>query len=125
MPEQVLYGIKLLAQASPRPMRAEPRWTWTNESGDDCDGGQVYLVAGGWVSGGSTDSTETLVEGDSAWTTHQPLWAGIGDARILTYNNIPFMFGGNLGPAVSGELHLQHSHWLRASQWAFSWFFMA
>ena len=69
MPEQVLYGIKLLAQASPRPMRAEPRWTWTNESGDDCDGGQVYLVAGGWGSGGSTDSTETLVEGEPVVAT--------------------------------------------------------
>ena len=114
MPELVLYGIRLLNNTLK-----------LSESGDDCDGGQVYLVAGGWVSGGSTDSTETLVEGDSAWTTHQPLWTGIVDARMLTYNNIPYMFGGNLGPPVSGELHLQHSHWSRASQWAFSWFFMA
>ena len=54
------------------------------------------------MSGGSTDSTETLVEGGSTWTTHQPLWTGLGDAKILTYNNIPFMFGGNLGPPGSG-----------------------
>ena len=52
--------------------------------------------------GGSTDTTETLVEDGSVWTTHQPLWTGIVDARMLTYNNIPYMFGGSLGPPVSG-----------------------
>ena len=59
-------------------------------------------MTGGWVSGGETDSSETLVEGGSAWTTHQPLWTGIADARILTINNIPYMFGGSTGPPVAG-----------------------
>ena len=49
-----------------------------------------------------TDSSETLVEGGAAWTTHQPLWTGIADARILTHNNIPYMFGGSYGPPNSG-----------------------
>ena len=62
----------------------------------------MYLVAGGWVSGGMTDTTETLVEGGSVWSTHQPLWTGIADTRILVYDNIPYMFGGNIGPANSG-----------------------
>ena len=59
-------------------------------------------MTGGWVSGGETDLTETLLEGGSAWTSHPPLWTGIADARILTYNNIPYMFGGNTGPPVAG-----------------------
>ena len=63
---------------------------------------QVYLVVGGWVTGGATDSVETLVEGGSAWTIEEPLWTGIADARMLTYNNIPYMFGGNIGPPVAG-----------------------
>ena len=62
----------------------------------------MYLVAGGYVPGGLTDLTETLEEGGSAWTTHEPLWTGITDARILTLNNIPYMFGGNVGPANYG-----------------------
>ena len=49
------------------------------------------------MSGGSSDTTETLVEGGSAWTTHEPLGTGFADTRILTYNNIPYMFGGNMG----------------------------
>ena len=63
---------------------------------------QVYLVVGGWVTGGETDSVETLVEGGSAWTTQEPLWTGIADARMVTYNNIPYMFGGNIGPPHAG-----------------------
>ena len=59
-------------------------------------------MAGGWVSGGMTDTTETLVEGGSAWSTHQPLWTGIADTRILVYDNIPYMFGGNIGPPLVG-----------------------
>ena len=40
----VLYGIRLLAQAtlwSSRPMRVEPRNSSTNESGPDCQSGQA------------------------------------------------------------------------------------
>ena len=42
------------------------------------------------------------MKGGSAWTTHQPLWTGIASARILTYNNIPYMFGGRYAPPNSG-----------------------
>ena len=62
----------------------------------------MYLVVGGYVPGGITDLTETLEEGGSAWTTHEPLWTGIIDVRILTLNNIPYMFGGKVGPANNG-----------------------
>ena len=53
-------------------------------------------MAGGW-DGGTTATSETLVEGGSAWTVHEPLGTGFANSRILTYNNIPYMFGGNMG----------------------------
>ena len=76
-------------------------------------------MTGGWVSGGETDSTETLVEGGSAWTTQPPLWTGVGDARMVTYNNIPYMFGGNTGPPVAGRV--EHSHWSGGSRSCSHW----
>ena len=53
------------------------------------------MVVGGYGSGGYLDSTETLVEGDSAWTDHQgALPAPFGLAAVLTIDNIPLLFGG-------------------------------
>ena len=59
-------------------------------------------MTGGWVSGGMTDTTESLVEGSSTWSTHGSSWSGIAETRILTHNNIPYMFGGNIGSPLSG-----------------------
>ena len=59
-------------------------------------------MVGGWTSGGFTDLTETLSEGSSAWTTHSPHWTGLADGRLITYNNIPLLFGGNIGAALAG-----------------------
>ena len=42
------------------------------------------------------------MEGGSAWTTEGPLWTGIASTKVQTYNNIPYMFGGNVVPAAAG-----------------------
>ena len=63
---------------------------------------QVYLVVGGWRSGGWTDSTETLVEGGAAWTLHTgslpvsagSLPGGFGDGGVLNYYGVLYYFGG-------------------------------
>ena len=57
---------------------------------------QVYMVVGGWKSGGWTTTTETLVEGGSAWTLHPGTLpdGGFGDSGILNYNNVLYLFGG-------------------------------
>ena len=57
---------------------------------------QVYMVVGGWISGGWTDSTETLVEGGSAWTLHSGSLpdGGFGDCGIINYDNVLYLFGG-------------------------------
>ena len=65
---------------------------------------KVYLVVGGWTSPGWTDSTETLVEGGSAWTLHTGSLpdGGFGDCGILYYNNVLYLFGGEESPPSGG-----------------------
>ena len=54
------------------------------------------MVVGGYGSEGYLDSTETLVEGDQAWTDHPgALPAPLGLAAVLTLDNIPLLFGGH------------------------------
>ena len=54
------------------------------------------MVVGGYGSVGYLDSTETLIEGDSAWTDHPgALPAPLGLAAVLTLDNIPLLFGGH------------------------------
>ena len=54
------------------------------------------MVVGGYGSVGYLDSTETLVEGDQAWTDHPgALPAPLGLAAVLTLDNIPLLFGGH------------------------------
>ena len=43
---------------------------------------QVFLVAGGWDGLYSLSSTETLVEGDLAWTFEQPLPSGSNSSIV-------------------------------------------
>ena len=60
---------------------------------------QVYMVVGGYSSSGYVDSTETLVEGDSAWTDHPgALPSTLGLAGLLTLDNIPYVTGGKVRP---------------------------
>ena len=85
---------------------------------------QVYLVVGGWKSGGWTDSTETLVEGGSAWTLHSGTLpdGGFGDCGILNYNNILYLFGGEdwlEGRGYADRKRVQHSRDQRSATWYF------
>ena len=54
------------------------------------------MVVGGWIGGVWTDTTETLVEGGSAWTLHSGTLpdGGFGYSGILNYNNVLYLFGG-------------------------------
>ena len=52
------------------------------------------MVAGGATSGAYLDSTETLVEGDSSWTTVGAVKPGVRRGpSIINLNNKVFMFG--------------------------------
>ena len=52
-------------------------------------------MVGGWGPAEEyIDGTETLVEGGSAWTNHLASLPAVGDAGVLTFNNIPYLFGG-------------------------------
>ena len=68
---------------------------------------QVYMVVGGWKSGGWTTTTESLVEGGSAWTLHPGTLpdGGFGDSGILNYNNVLYLFGGEDADADRKRVH--------------------
>ena len=60
-------------------------------------GEKVYMVVSGWTSSGYIDNTETLVEGGAAWTAHEgALPVGLGAPAVVTLNNIPHLFGGEV-----------------------------
>ena len=77
------------------------------------------MVVGGWISGGWTDSTETLVEGGSAWSLHSGSLpdGGFGDCGIINYNNVLYLFGGEdwvQGRGYADRNTVHHSdrvHW--------------
>ena len=56
---------------------------------------QVYLVVGGYKSGGYTDTTETLLEGDTQWTLYESsLPVGMGNHAVINHYNQLYVFGG-------------------------------
>ena len=55
---------------------------------------QVYLVVGGETTGSNyLDSAEILVEGTYAWTAVSSLPQKFWKMRLVSLNNIPYMFG--------------------------------
>ena len=66
---------------------------------------QVYVVVGGYRSGGYSDTTETMLEGDTSWTLYSStLPVEMGNHALVNHYNQLYVFGGfewNSGPGYT------------------------
>jgi len=73
----------------------------------------IYLVAGGYIGGGDTDSTELLSESGNSWTYASSLPSSRRGLRGVSLNNNIFMIGGGNSREI---LKYENSKWKLVSK---------